>query len=80
MAGFDVAAARQALAIPENYAIGAVIALGYQGEPAALANEQMLAQEIAPRQRKPLAPSRPQPHPATEPPATIKVDAGGDSL
>jgi nitroreductase len=54
MAGFDVAAARQALAIPENYAIGAVIALGYQGEPAALANEQMLAQEIAPRQRKPL--------------------------
>jgi hypothetical protein len=49
-----VAAARQALAIPENYAIGAVIALGYQGEPAALANEQMLAQEIAPRQRKPL--------------------------
>jgi nitroreductase len=54
MAGFDASAARQALEIPEDYLIGAVIALGYQGEPAALTNEQMLAQEVAPRQRKPL--------------------------
>jgi nitroreductase len=54
MAGFDEAAARQALEIPEEYAIGAIIALGYQGEPAALKHEQMLAQEVAPRQRKPL--------------------------
>ncbi|MGA3263093.1 MAG: nitroreductase family protein [Terracidiphilus sp.] len=54
MAGFDQAAARQAFEIPEDYALGAVIALGYQGEPAALSNEQHLAQEIAPRQRKPL--------------------------
>jgi nitroreductase len=54
MAGFDHDAARQALEIPEDYALGAVIALGYQGEPAALANEQMLTQEVAPRQRKPL--------------------------
>jgi nitroreductase len=54
MAGFDEAAARQALEIPEDFALGAVIALGYQGEPAALANEQILAQEVAPRQRKPL--------------------------
>jgi nitroreductase len=54
MAGFDDAVARRALEIPEDFAIGAVIALGYQGEPSALTNEQMVAQEIAPRQRKPL--------------------------
>lgn len=54
MAGFDSDAARQAFAIPDDYAFGAVIALGYQGEPAALPNEGLLAQEIAPRTRKPL--------------------------
>jgi len=54
MAGFDPDAARKAFAIPEEYILGAVIALGYQGEPAALPNEQFLAQELAPRQRKPL--------------------------
>ncbi len=55
MAGYDQAAARQALEIPEGYALGSVIALGYQGEPAALTHDQLLAQEIAPRQRKPLS-------------------------
>jgi nitroreductase len=54
MAGFDQDAVRKALEIPEDYVIGAVIALGYQGEPAALANEKFVAQEVAPRQRKPL--------------------------
>jgi nitroreductase len=54
MAGFDVDAARKAFEIPDDYLPGAVIALGYQGEPAALPNEQFLAQEVAPRQRKPL--------------------------
>lgn len=52
MAGFDVDAARKAFEIPDDYLLGAVIALGYQGEPAALPNEQFLAQEVAPRQRK----------------------------
>jgi nitroreductase len=55
MAGFDQAAARKALEIPEDYALGAVIALGYQGEPAALGHEQMISMEIAPRERKPLS-------------------------
>jgi nitroreductase len=55
MAGFDVEAARRAFAIPEDYTFGAVIALGYQGEPSALTNEQMQAQETAPRQRKALS-------------------------
>ncbi|MGA2888889.1 MAG: nitroreductase family protein [Terracidiphilus sp.] len=54
MAGFDPAAARQVLEIPEDYAIGAVIALGYQGEPSALGNEQLVSREIEPRTRKPL--------------------------
>jgi nitroreductase len=54
MAGFDEGAARQAFEIPDIYLLGSVIALGYQGDPAALPNEQFLAQEVAPRQRKPL--------------------------
>jgi nitroreductase len=55
MAGYDQAAARAAFGIPEDYTLGSVIALGYQGEPAALINKQLLAQEIAPRERKPLS-------------------------
>ena len=55
MAGYDQAAARQAFGIPEDYQLGAVIALGYQGEPSALGQEQLIAQEIAPRTRKPLS-------------------------
>jgi nitroreductase len=54
MAGFDQAAARKAFEIPDDYVLGAVIALGYQGEPAALGHEQMISMEIAPRERKPL--------------------------
>lgn len=54
MAGYDQAAARKAFEIPEEYALGAVIALGYQGEPSALGHEQMIAMETAPRSRKPL--------------------------
>jgi nitroreductase len=55
MGGYDQAAARAAFGIPEDYALGAAIALGYQGEPAALINKQLLAQEITPRERKPLS-------------------------
>jgi hypothetical protein len=43
------------LEIPENYALGSVIALGYQGEPAALPNPKLIEREIAPRERKPLS-------------------------
>ncbi|MGO9436836.1 MAG: nitroreductase family protein [Terracidiphilus sp.] len=55
MAGYDQDAARKALQIPEDFALGSVMALGYQGEPSALANGQMLAQETSPRTRKPLS-------------------------
>lgn len=54
MAGFDEAIARQAFEIPDTYLLGSVIALGYQGEPEALPNQQFIDQEVAPRQRKPL--------------------------
>jgi len=55
MAGFDHNAAQTAFNLTEDHALGAVIALGYQDEPAALANEQLREREIAPRERKPLS-------------------------
>ncbi|MGA9069384.1 MAG: nitroreductase family protein, partial [Terracidiphilus sp.] len=54
MAGVDREAARKIFAIPDDYLIGTVIALGYQGEPAALGQPQLVSQEISPRTRKPL--------------------------
>ena len=54
MAGFDPDKARQLLGIPAEYAIGAVIALGYQDEPEKLGDAGMIESEIAPRSRKPL--------------------------
>ena len=54
MAGYDRDAARAAFGIPEEYTLGAVIALGYQGEPETLGMEKMREQEVAPRTRKPL--------------------------
>jgi nitroreductase len=55
MAGFDHTIARKAFQIPDEFVLGSVMALGYQGEPSALAMEQMLAQETSPRTRKPLS-------------------------
>jgi nitroreductase len=54
MAGFDQAKAREAFAIPEVYAIGSVMALGYQGDPSTL-SERFQGQEQSPRSRKPLS-------------------------
>ena len=54
MGGFDHDAARLALEIPADYALGTVIALGYQGEPATLSTEALIEREVAPRTRKPL--------------------------
>ena len=55
MAGYNQNAARKALGIPEEFDLGSVMALGYQGEPSALPNEQMISQETSPRARKPLS-------------------------
>ena len=54
MGGFDQEAAWRALGIPAEYAIGAVIALGYRGEPAALGDETLIERETTARTRKPL--------------------------
>jgi len=54
MAGYDHDAARKAFAIPDDFVLGAVIALGYQGEPSALSSQQLIEREIAPRTRKTL--------------------------
>lgn len=55
MGGFDHAAIRKVLDIPDSYVLGSVIALGYQGEPGSLANEKLIEREISPRERKPLS-------------------------
>jgi nitroreductase len=55
MAGFDHDAARKTFDIPEDFLLGSVIAMGYQGEPAALQNDRLVAQETTPRSRKPLS-------------------------
>ena len=53
MGGFSHDKAREAFAIPEEFAIGAVTAVGYFGDPDTL-SEPIREREIAPRQRKPL--------------------------
>ena len=53
MAGFDWVKARDAFAIPDTYAMGSVMAIGYHGELTDL-DEKFQAQEQAPRSRKPL--------------------------
>lgn len=53
MAGFDPEQLRASFAIPSDYDIGAVTAVGYFGDPATLP-EHLLKMEVAPRQRKPL--------------------------
>lgn len=54
MAGFDHDKARTLLAIPEEYKLGTVIALGYQGEPETLGNEELIKRETSARDRRPL--------------------------
>ena len=54
MGAFDHDALRQALAIPDEFLLGTVTALGYAGDASTLPNERLLAQERAPRLRKPL--------------------------
>lgn len=54
MAGYDRDVARKLFNVPDDYIFGAAMALGYLGEPSALPNENFIAQEVAPRQRKPL--------------------------
>jgi nitroreductase len=54
MGGFDPEKARKAFGIPDEYQMGSVIALGYEGEPAALKDEELIEKETARRERKSL--------------------------
>jgi nitroreductase len=54
MGGFDVDVARKAFGVPEEYIFGSAIALGHQGEPESLPNDQMKQQETGQRTRKEL--------------------------
>jgi nitroreductase len=53
MGGFDAEQVRASFAIPSDYEIGAVIAIGYFGDPADLP-DHLQKMEVSPRQRKPL--------------------------
>jgi nitroreductase len=53
MAGFDAEQVRASFAIPSDYDIGAVTAVGYFGDPAGLP-EHLHKMEVSPRQRKSL--------------------------
>lgn len=54
MGGFNRATARAAFEIPEDYELGAAVAIGYAGDPSTLP-EKFQQAELAPRSRKPLA-------------------------
>ncbi len=53
MAGFDPEQLRASFAIPSDYEIGAVVAIGYFGDPGGLP-EHLHKIEVSPRQRKPV--------------------------
>jgi len=53
MAGFDPEQARASFAIPSDYEIGVVTAIGYFGDPGSLP-EHLHKIEVSPRQRKPV--------------------------
>jgi nitroreductase len=54
MEGFDAEKAQKAFGAPEEYLMGSVIALGYEGEPAELKDEDLIERELSPRSRKSL--------------------------
>ena len=53
MGGFDRDKTRATYGIPDDYELGAAVAIGYLGDPATL-SEKAMKSEIAPRARKPL--------------------------
>ena len=54
MAGYDKEKAKGLLGIPEEFLLGAVIALGYQDEPEKLADPGLIERETTTRERKPI--------------------------
>jgi len=53
MGGFDRDKTRATYGIPDDYELGAAVAIGYLGDPSTL-NEKNMKSELAPRTRKPL--------------------------
>ncbi len=53
MGGFNVDAAREAFAIPAQFTLMAMVAVGYAGD-ANLLPDELKARELAPRKRKPI--------------------------
>lgn len=53
MAGFDENKARELLGVSAEYAIGSVIAMGYQDDPEKLGDPKLIETETSPRVRKP---------------------------
>jgi nitroreductase len=54
MAGVDRDKVRALFGIPEEFQVGAAMALGYQDEPETLGHEELIKRELAPRNRRPL--------------------------
>lgn len=54
MAGFDRVRAREVLSIPDDYDLGAAVALGYRDSPDKLTNERHRNSELGKRSRRPL--------------------------
>ena len=55
MGGFDHEMAKKTFLLTDEHGLGAVIAIGYQDDPANITVDQMREREVAPRQRKPLS-------------------------
>jgi nitroreductase len=55
MGGFDREAAQKLIGAAEDFLPGAVIALGYVGDPQSLTDAELRARELDRRERKPLA-------------------------
>jgi nitroreductase len=55
MAGFDRVRAREVLGIPDDYDLGAAVAVGYRDSPEKLTNERHRSSEIGKRVRKPIS-------------------------
>jgi nitroreductase len=54
MGGFDMAKARAAFVVPEDYTPMAMIAVGYQAAPEIIDDDETRQKELKPRARKPL--------------------------
>lgn len=55
MGGYDQEKARAAFNIPAEYVLGSVMALGYQGDPENIGDEELQKREVSERHRKPLS-------------------------